>query len=285
MKIGLVGCGKMGAALLRGWLACAGDLAPSGRGGPVSFCVLEPQGIAPDLAERTEPGRVAVFTAPEAFSAAIADADILVLAVKPQVMDAVCAGLRAAVRADLPVLSIAAGQGIAAFKRRFAAGQPVIRAMPNTPAAIGRGMTVAVASPEVSPLARDDADRLLRVCGRVEWVADEGLMDAVTALSGSGPAYIFLLIEILTEAGVAVGLEAGLAAVLARETVIGAAALAEAEGQTGPEVLRRAVTSPGGTTEAALAVLMDGRLQALFDAALGAARDRGRALGAPALRG
>lgn len=275
MKIALAGCGRMGSALLRGWLGGGG--AGSGEQGESdSFSVLEPQGIDPALMR----ANVAVFSDAAGFSGALKGADILVLAVKPQIMDQVCADLRPALRPDMPVLSIAAGQGIGAFKRRFSSAQPVIRAMPNTPAAIGRGMTVAVASPEVSAQARAAADRLLRAAGRVEWVGDEGLMDAVTALSGSGPAYVFLLIETLAQAGCKAGLAADLAAILARETVIGAAALAGAEAKTDPADLRRAVTSPGGTTEAALKILMDGRLQEIFDAALIAARDRGRALGA-----
>lgn len=259
----------MGSALLRGWLT------DDGEGAGDSFFVLEPQGLPADLSRAD----VAVFADAAAFSGAVGEADILVLAVKPQIMDDVCASLRSAVRADLPVLSIAAGQGIAAFKRRFSDAQPVIRAMPNTPAAIGRGMTVAVAAPEVSATARAMADRLLRAAGRVAWIDDESLMDAVTALSGSGPAYVFLLIEILAQAGCRAGLAADLAAILARETVIGAAALAQAEAGTDPAALRRAVTSPGGTTEAALKILMDGRVQEIFDAALIAARDRGRDLG------
>lgn len=265
MSVALVGCGKMGSALLRGWIEGAAE-------GP--FLVLEPQGV--DSALRRD--GVQFFTDSHAFCAAAEEAEVFVLAVKPQIMEAVCADLRTAVAPESLVLSIAAGQDIAGFRRRFSPNQPIVRAMPNTPAAIGAGMTVAVASPDVSPSLRARAGALLRAVGHVEWIADEGLMDAVTALSGSGPAYVFLLIEVLAEAGRKAGLDAALAMTLSRQTVIGSAALAANDDATDAAALRRAVTSPGGTTEAALQILMDGRLQTLFDAALAAARDRGRDL-------
>lgn len=255
----------MGAALLRGWL----DTLPEN-----DFSVIEPQPLPQDLLSP----RVQVFSDGGAFSDSGVRADIFVLAVKPQVMNAACAQIKPAVAPESLVLSIAAGQDIESFQRRFHPGQPIVRAMPNTPAAIGAGVSVAVASDSVTAPMREAAQQLLRAVGKVLWIGEENLMNAVTALSGSGPAYVFLLMEILAEAGRKVGLDAALAATLARETVIGSALLAaREEGQT-PEALRRAVTSPGGTTQAALEILMDGRLQGIFDTALTAARDRGQAL-------
>lgn len=266
MNTALVGCGKMGGALLHGWLA---------QGVESSFDVLEPGGL-PDfvcgasLRSFASAGDFVAHSRP----------DVLVLAVKPQVMDAVCASLVPAVGPRTLIVSIAAGRTIASFQKIFGAGQPVVRAMPNTPASIGKGMTVAVAGPGVSSAFRDRAERLLSVTGKFAWVEDEGLMDAVTAVSGSGPAYVFALIEVLARAGVQAGLPDALAADLARQTVIGAAGLAESEAQTSAETLRRNVTSPGGTTQAALDVLLapDG-LDLLFGRAVAAAVARGQALG------
>ena len=150
--------------------------------------------------------------------------------------------------------------------------------MPNTPAAIGKGMTVAVANSNVSLENSNKAKDLLKTTGKFEWADEEEMMDAVTALSGSGPAYVFHLIEMLAKAGAENGLPENLAMTLARQTVIGAAALAEAEPQTKPETLRENVTSPGGTTEAALRILMDGRAQSLLNETLAAAKHRSEEL-------
>lgn len=252
----------MGSALLRGWLS---------SGIPAAFAAIEPHDI--------DASGAAHFRSIEDAGAVLGDADVVILAVKPQVMAEVCARLAPLVRDDALFLSIAAGQSLAALESHLGGARPVIRAMPNTPAAIGKGMSVCAANARVSSAQRALATLLLETAGRVEWLADEALMDAVTALSGSGPAYVFYLVEILTEAGRGLGLPEEMAAVLARQTVIGAAALAEAEGGTPAEVLRQNVTSPGGTTEAALTVLTDGRMRGLFEEALRAARDRGRALG------
>ena len=272
LNIALVGCGKMGSAMLRGWL-------DAGIGGRIH--VLEPQGLPPGFGDFT-PNPVDCCTSAEDFARAASGADVYVLAVKPQIMEEVCRSIAAAVPREALVLSIAAGQTIESFQRRFGESQAIVRAMPNTPAAIGKGITVAVANGHVSDNQRGQADALLRATGQVEWVDDENLLDAVTALSGSGPAYIFLLIDTLAKAGEKAGLPADLAMKLARQTVIGSAALAESEPDTPAETLRRNVTSPGGTTAAALKVLMDaGELQNLFDRAIEAARDRGRELSRP----
>jgi pyrroline-5-carboxylate reductase len=175
------------------------------------------------------------------------------------------------------VLSIAAGRRIASFEK-YLPGGAVVRAMPNTPAAIGRGITAAVANRNVTPVQRALADDLLSAVGKVVWVDDESLLDAITAVSGSGPAYVFLLAECLAEAGRAAGLDARLAEELARATVSGSAALLEASDLSAAE-LRRNVTSPGGTTAAALEILggEDG-MQKLMTAAVAAATKRGRDL-------
>jgi pyrroline-5-carboxylate reductase len=175
-------------------------------------------------------------------------------------------------------LSIAAGKTLGFFGRVLGPEAALVRAMPNTPAAIGRGIAVACANPVATPAQRALAERLLAAVGEVGWVEDERLIDAVTALSGSGPAYVFLLIECLAKAGVAAGLPAAFAARLARATVAGAGELAQRSGESAAQ-LRENVTSPGGTTRAALDVLMapDG-LEPLLTRAVLAAAKRSREL-------
>jgi len=258
--LALAGAGKMGGAMLAGWLA--GGLAPH------VVSVIDPQ-PSDDIRALTAQG---VRLNP-ADSAPVAT---LVLAVKPQMFREAGAALRALVGRETLVVSIMAGVPIAAIEA--VCGGAVVRAMPNTPAAIGRGITVAVASPQVSAAQRALADQLLRATGAVEWTTDETLMDAVTAVSGSGPAYVFLLAEELARAGVAAGLPAELAARLARETVAGSGELLH-RSELDPAVLRQNVTSPGGTTAAALGVLMapDG-LAPLMQRAVAAATKRSQEL-------
>lgn len=260
----LIGCGKMGGAMLEGWLARG--LAPG------KTWVVEPAGV-PDLAARgihvvAELAAVPVDLDPAA----------VVVAVKPQTMDKVLPLLAKLVTARSLVLSIAAGKRIALFETALGSAVPVVRAMPNTPAAVGRGMTVLVAGAAAGPAERDLAGTLCAAVGSIGWVEDEGLIDVVTALSGGGPAYVFLLIEVLAKAGVASGLDAELAMRLARETVTGSGELARLSAEPADQ-LRRNVTSPAGTTERALNVLMaeDG-LQPLFDRAIAAATARSREL-------
>jgi pyrroline-5-carboxylate reductase len=256
----LVGCGKMGGALLRGWLA---------SGAIEDAAVVEPHPI--DI-----PAGVTVAAA----LAALPDPlpPTILLAVKPQMLDTVLPDLRARLPEDALVISIAAGKTLAYFADRLGAAVPVVRAMPNTPAAIGRGITVCCAGGKVTDAGRATADALMRAAGDVAWIADEAMMHAVTAVSGSGPAYIFLLIEALEDAAKAAGLPPALAAQLARATVTGAAELAR-QSADAPAKLRRDVSSPGGTTVAALAVLMgpDG-LTALMTRAVAAAADRSEEL-------
>jgi pyrroline-5-carboxylate reductase len=214
---------------------------------------------------------------------------MIVLAVKPQMMDDAIAGLGNMKHADCAYLSIAAGISTGWLKQRLGDAAIVIRAMPNTPAAIGKGITALYAdapnqasnqAPNQAPnQARNLASQLLAAVGQVVHVQDEALMDGVTALSGSGPAYVFLLVEAMTEAGIKAGLPDDLAAELAKATVCGAGALMAAV-DTAPAILRENVTSKGGTTAAALAVLMaDDGLTSLMTKAVAAAKARSIELG------
>ena len=258
----------MGSAMLHGWLS--GDNAER-------VYVLDPAGLPDDFAEYA-PNPLTVYKEPARMAEDKPEAYVFVIAVKPQIMDEVCDALKGTITPQAPVLSIAAGQTISNFEKYFGQEQPIIRAMPNTPAAISKGITVAVANDVTTPEQKDRAATLLRGVSIVEWAEDENLLDPVTAVSGSGPAYVFLLIETLAEAGVKAGLDEKLAMKLARQTVIGSAALAETNADISAATLRENVTSPGGTTAAALEVLMNGELQDLFDKALAAATARGKEL-------
>lgn len=268
INLALIGCGKMGTAMLRGWLS---------SGIENRVYILDPAGIPEDLQDYV-PNPVSFFTDPAKFVSAAPAADIFIIAVKPQIMGDVCRSIAKAVPRGALVLSIAAGQTIAAFERCFGTEQPVVRAMPNTPASIGEGISVAAANGNVSEAQKAQADAVLKSIGKTEWVDDESLLDAVTAVSGSGPAYVFLLIEVMAEAGRKAGLPGDLAMRLARQTVIGAGALARKETALPVSSLRQNVTSPGGTTEAALRVLMGGPMQRMFDEAIAAATARGKEL-------
>ena len=262
----LVGCGKMGGALLAGWIE---------RGlKPAQVAVVEPDAAGAGAARALG---VAVAAGPDGLPPGFSP-DIVVIAVKPQAMDAILPAYRPLAQKGAAVLSIAAGRTIASFERVLGIGTAVLRAMPNTPAAVGRGITVVTANARADAAVRALAERLLAAVGTVEWVDDESLMDAVTAVSGSGPAYVFLLAECLAEAGRQAGLSADLAARLARATVAGSGELLHRAAET-PETLRKNVTSPGGTTAAALGVLMAGDgLQPLLTRAIAAAAKRAREL-------
>jgi len=259
----LAGAGKMGSAMLDGWIAHGLD--------PAAVVVLEPQ---PSLqVARYGSLGLRLNPKPDALRA-----DAIVIAVKPQVAPEVLPGLTLLIGPVTVVVSIMAGRSLAFLQSMLPPATSIVRAMPNTPAAIGRGMTVAIANAHVTSQQKSVADRLLTATGAVEWVADETLMDAVTALSGSGPAYVFLLAEALTHAGVAVGLPKELAERLARATIAGSGELLN-RASDDAATLRRNVTSPGGTTAAALEVLMskDG-LEALMEKAIAAATRRSREL-------
>ncbi|MDO8398335.1 MAG: pyrroline-5-carboxylate reductase [Bradyrhizobium sp.] len=258
----LAGAGKMGGAMLTGWLAGGLD--------PKRVTVIEPHPSA-DISALAAKGIRLNPTANE-----IGDVATLVVAVKPQTFPEAGPALKPFVSASTLVVSIMAGITSAALEK--VCGGSVVRAMPNTPAAIGRGITVAVAATNVSAAQRAVAHALLRATGAVEWVDDENLMDAVTAVSGSGPAYIFLLAEELARAGVEAGLPVELATKLARETVAGSGELLHRSDDSSA-TLRKNVTSPGGTTAAALEVLMgDGGLQQLMIRAVAAATRRSKEL-------
>jgi pyrroline-5-carboxylate reductase len=258
--IALAGAGKMGGAMLAGWLA--GGLDAN------RVMVVEPHPSDEIKALAAKGVRLNPKDA--------GTTDTLVMAVKPQTFREAGTALKRFVGPSTLVVSIMAGTPIAALEQ--VCGGMVVRAMPNTPAAIGRGITVAVAAKNVSAAQRATADALLRATGTVEWVDDESLMDAVTAVSGSGPAYVFLLAEELARAGVEAGLPADLATRLARETVAGSGELLHRSEQDSA-TLRQNVTSPGGTTAAALEVLMgkDG-LQPLMIRAIAAATKRSKEL-------
>jgi pyrroline-5-carboxylate reductase len=261
----LVGCGKMGGALLAGWLE---------RGLARRVVVVEPGPGAAGFAGR--PG-IEWLSDAAAVAADVRPA-VVVLAVKPQGMANVLPPYRRFADEGALFLSIAAGKTLGFFARTLGEGASVVRAMPNTPASIGRGIAVACANARVRPEQRRIAEALLAAVGEVGWVEDEALLDAVTAVSGSGPAYVFLLIECLARAGVAAGLPEALAERLARTTVAGSGELARRSAESAA-ALRENVTSPGGTTRAALDVLMavDG-LDPLLRRAVLAATKRSREL-------
>lgn len=260
----LLGCGKMGSALLEGWLA--GGLPAA------SATVLEPQ---------PSPRLIGLAGAGLRLNAALPqDPAVAILAVKPQMMGGALPRLAELGGGGTLFLSIAAGTPISAFEKHLGATTPIVRAMPNTPAAVGRGITALIGNTAAGAADLDLAETLMRAVGQVVRLEAEAQMDAVTAISGSGPAYAFLLIEVLAVAGIAEGLPAELALQLARATVAGAGELAESSG-VDPATLRVNVTSPGGTTAAALAVLMreEGGLADLVGAAVKAAAARSRELG------
>ena len=258
----LAGAGKMGGAMLSGWLAQGLDAN--------RISVIEPH-PSDDIRALAAKG-IHLNPSPKEIGAAAT----LVVALKPQMFREAGPMLKSFTGPATLVVSIMAGATIASIEQ--VCGGMVVRAMPNTPAAIGRGITVAVAANRVSPAQRAIADALLRATGSVEWIDDEGLMDAVTAVSGSGPAYIFLLAEELARAGVEAGLPLVLATRLARETVAGSGELLR-RSELASATLRQNVTSPGGTTAAALEVLMGKEgMQSLLTRAVAAATRRSKEL-------
>ena len=254
----------MGQALLRGWLA-------DGRA-PASIHVVDPNEAARAAVESL--GIAASSKRPHSFGA-----DVIVLAVKPHLVEGALHDYRDLAEGKATLLTIAAGKTIASYEKLLGSRAAIVRGMPNTPAAIGQGITVLVANRVVDSARKQLCESLMAAVGQVAWLEDDGLMDAVTAVSGSGPAYVFLLIECLVAAAVEVGLEKELAGRLALATVSGAGAYAMAS-DADPAELRRRVTSPGGTTQAALEHLIgDSRaLELLLCEAVQAAARRGREL-------
>lgn len=262
----LLGAGKMGGAMLDGWTA---------RGlKPKNVIVIDPQAgkTIKALAKR------GLALNPKPGPKAKAEATAIIIAVKPQMAPEAVPPLGLYVGKSTLVVSIMAGRTIKFLEDILPPGTAIVRAMPNTPAAIGRGITVAVPNARVSARQRKLTTELLAATGKVEWVGDEKLIDAVTATSGSGPAYVFLLVEAMTKAGIAAGLPADLAGRLARETVAGSGELLH-RSDLDAATLRQNVTSPGGTTAAALAVLMGpSGFDDLLTKAIAAATNRSREL-------
>lgn len=265
-QIVLVGCGNMGFAMLKGWL----EKDPS-----LDVQIVEPITELRQRAEKTGAGAFAsIKDLPEDLMP-----DLVVIAVKPDKVADVLAQSEKLAKSGASFVSVAAGITLKAMQAALAHPAPLIRCMPNTPAAIGEGMLVVCPGKTVSDQVLKLTERLFSASGAVAWIDDESLMDAVTAISGSGPAYIFHFIETLTEAGIKLGLPEPTALLLARQTVSGAGRYAQIS-DVSPTILREQVTSPGGTTEAALEILMekDGLTQ-LLQRATQAASDRSRELG------
>jgi pyrroline-5-carboxylate reductase len=259
----LIGCGKMGGAMLEGWL----------EQGVEQVVVVEPHGAS----AAAFAGRATICASLDQVPAGFAPAAI-VLATKPQQADGALPGVEHFVRAGALVVSIMAGKTVQGIAAAVGGAARVVRAMPNTPAAIGQGFTCCFAGPGVDVRQKALADELLAAVGEVAWVEDEGLIDPVTAVSGGGPAYVFLLAEVMEQAAIAQGLPPDLARRMARRTVSGAGALLAASAQDAAQ-LRINVTSPKGTTERALAVLMaPDAWPRLMDEAIAAATARSREL-------
>jgi len=262
----LVGAGKMGGALLTGWIEQGLELA--------SVYIQDPQ-PSDEISALAEREGLKIIGSAEHLPP---NPSVIVLAVKPQIMDDVLPGLKSCIGNETVFLSIAAGKTIESLQRHLGADTAIVRSMPNSPAAIGRGITVACANANVSAAQKEQCDALLRAAGSVAWSDDEAALDPVTAVSGSGPAYVFLLAECLEEAGIAAGLDEGLARKLARETVSGAGELLRRSELPAAE-LRQNVTSPNGTTAAALEILMgEGGFRQLLTRAVKAAAERSREL-------
>ena len=260
-SIGFIGGGNMAISLI-------GGLIQSGV--PASQIVVsEPlQKSREDLVKRFG---IEVF---EANSEVAHRADILVLAVKPQVMRSAIASIASFRRSrDVLFISIAAGIPIKSLERWLGGEAGIVRVMPNTPALIGAGISALFANPNVSDVGRDDAERILQAVGKTVWLAEEKLLDAVTAVSGSGPAYYFYMMEALQNAAIAEGLDAATARLLTIETALGASRLALASSES-VTTLREQVTSPGGTTEAALNIMQTEKMTASYGKAVAAARRR-----------
>ncbi|NKX44285.1 pyrroline-5-carboxylate reductase [Roseicyclus persicicus] len=256
----MLGCGKMGSAMLEGWLKRGLDPAAVHVIDPHPSDWLRAQGVS--------------------VNAALPDAPaVLMIAVKPQMMQAALPQVAGFGGGGTLVLSVAAGTPIAAYEAAFGAGTRVVRSMPNTPAAVGKGITAIIGNGAATAADLDTAESLLSAIGQVVRLETEDQIDAVTGVSGSGPAYIFYMIDALAAAGEAEGLPPALAMQLAKATVAGAGALAEQAGET-PEQLRINVTSPNGTTQAGLGVLMDAGtgLMPLMRATVAAATRRSREL-------
>lgn len=266
IRIAFIGAGNMAGSLVGGLIADGWN--------PDAISVADPEA---EQIQRLR-ARYAINTSTDN-KKVVADSDVVVLAVKPQAMKAVAIELSGPVQNKKPlILSIAAGIRIGDLQRWLGGRCPLVRCMPNTPALVQSGATALIANSDVSDNQKSLAENILRAVGLTLWIDDENLMDAVTAISGSGPAYFFLIIETLQTAGERLGLPAETARLLAVQTAFGAAKMTLESSTDDAAVLRKHVASPGGTTEAALRVLEDGQIRVLFEAAVTAARDRSRQL-------
>ncbi len=263
LNIVFIGCGNMGRAILDGFLSAQSHH---------TYTVIKPSPID-DLED------VHYFSTCEAGASALKSADIIILAVKPQIMHEVMESAAPRASDNALILSIAAGIKIETYAKYFAKN-PIIRCLPNTPSAVGKGMNILIANAAVSGMQKNEIITLFDVLGKTHWLEDETDMDAGSAISASGPAYVFYVIEALAKAGENMGLPADISMTLARQTVIGAAALAEESANTPASKLRENVTSAKGMTQAALDVFMNGDMQKIFNKALKAGRDRSKELGA-----
>lgn len=268
IHLGLVGCGKMGTAMAQSWIK---------NNAVRQLTLIDP---VPQDSMMNIPTDIELSHHQAIEQSDLNAADIVILAVKPQIMDDICQTLKPYLNDQTTIVSIAAGRTIESFEHVFERQDlGIVRVMPNTPAAIGKGISVMVANTHVSQDRFEIVRNLIEVTGDVIAIENENLMDAVTAVSGSGPAYIFHLIEAMTAAGIEAGLPEDLSEKLARQTVIGSGYLAEAQASTSASTLRENVTSPGGTTAAALNVLMnDKALEKLMTQAILAAKKRGQEL-------
>ena len=261
VQICCIGCGNMGRSLLGGILA---------NGYPRQLM----RGADPDPAQREISRNLYGIETLADNRQAIENAEIVILAVKPQLMAATVQGMAPTLIKHSPlIISVAAGIRLSAISGWLQQELPVIRAMPNTPALIQAGATALYANAQVTDEHKESAETIMRSVGTVVWVENESVLDTVTALSGSGPAYFFLVMEILEKAATDMGLQPDQARLLTLETALGAARMA-LESNLDTAALRKQVTSPGGTTERALAVLTQGNIEALFQQALKAARQR-----------
>lgn len=262
-QITFIGAGNMAGAIIGGLT----------QGGTSADCITA---TAPDRDQLADIGaRLGIHTTTDN-AAAAASADVLVLAVKPQLMREVCQGLAESVQQARPlVISIAAGLDATTIDGWLGGGNALVRCMPNTPSLVGQGASGLYANERVSDAQRDTATRLMQAVGLVEWVDDESLLDAVTAVSGSAPAYFFLMFEAMEDAGVRLGLPADTARRLAIQTALGAATMA-GQSEHDPATLKQNVMSPGGTTERAIATLEDANLRQAMDDAMQACAERAR---------
>jgi pyrroline-5-carboxylate reductase len=258
LTIAFIGAGNMAISLIRGLLSNGMSTADLIAADPSDDQRAKAKGIG----IRTEADN----------NSAISEADIIVVAVKPQIAGQVLKSLNT-IKGTQLVISVAAGIGLDSLQSWLPEGQPIVRCMPNTPALVGAGMTGLYANDQVNPKHREAAERVLEAAGEVVWVPSEGLLDAVTAVSGSGPAYFFLLMEYMAKTGTALGLDADTSRMLTLQTALGAALMAQQS--TEPLAnLRQNVTSPGGTTEAAINTMLEHGMPEAIASALQAAQQR-----------